>query len=88
MPARINRPEGTYHGWANWDTWSAHLWLTNEEGAYRAAREVAQRPRPLVRDMREVYATHVPWTNGAKRGDGADLTKVVWDEVIAALREE
>ena len=26
--------EETYNGWANWETWSANLWLTNDEGTY------------------------------------------------------
>lgn len=81
------RSDEPFNGWTNWDTWSAHLWLANGEPAYRAAREVAQRPRPLVKDMKQVYRDYVPWTDGRRQGDGADLSRVDWDSVIAAFRE-
>ena len=31
----------TYNGWANYETWVANLWLTNDEMTYRTARELA-----------------------------------------------
>jgi hypothetical protein len=34
-----------YNGWANYETWCVHLWLTNEEGSYRYWREEAIRHR-------------------------------------------
>lgn len=34
-----------YNGWANYETWCVHLWLTNEEGSYRYWREEAGRHR-------------------------------------------
>ncbi len=34
-----------YNGWANYETWCVHLWLTNEEGDYRYWREEAARHR-------------------------------------------
>lgn len=27
-----------YNGWTNWDTWAAHLWLSNDEYSYRLCR--------------------------------------------------
>lgn len=26
-----------YNGWTNWETWNAHLWLSNEPGSDDAA---------------------------------------------------
>src|SRR4051794_18704009 len=34
-----------YNGWANYETWCVHLWLTNEEESYRYWREEARRHR-------------------------------------------
>ena len=34
-----------YNGWANYETWCVHLWLSNEEGSYRYWREEAERYR-------------------------------------------
>ena len=34
-----------YNGWKNWATWNVALWLGNDEGLYRAAREEVDRLR-------------------------------------------
>lgn len=30
-----------YNGWSNYQTWNVHLWLSNDENAYRAWRRSA-----------------------------------------------
>lgn len=42
---RSDQKEGAkrYNGWANYETWCVHLWLSNEEGSYRYWREEAER---------------------------------------------
>ena len=32
----------TYNGWANYETWCIHMWLTNDEGIYDECREAAE----------------------------------------------
>lgn len=69
-----------YAGWSSWDTWNAHLWLTNEEGTDRAARAAAKagdinRLKNLVRDH-----------TGAVK-DGVEFGCVDWPEILAALLE-
>jgi hypothetical protein len=43
-----------YNGWANYETWCVHLWLTNEEGSYRYWREEARRHRREARSCANV----------------------------------
>lgn len=45
-----------YNGWANYETWCVHLWLTNEEGSYRYWREEAERQSKEARRCEEVKA--------------------------------
>src|SRR4051812_21675056 len=32
----------TYNGWKNYPTWAVNLWLSNDEGLYLTATEMAQ----------------------------------------------
>lgn len=32
----------SYNGWANYETWVTALWIDNEEGSYRARKELAR----------------------------------------------
>lgn len=34
--------EQGYNGWKNYETWAAHLWITNDQGSYYAARELTE----------------------------------------------
>ncbi len=38
-----------YNGWTNYETWNFNLWITNEEGDYDYATE-------LARDSKDKYA--------------------------------
>ncbi len=52
----MNDETKKYNGWANYETWCVHLWLTNEEGVYRYWRAEAARHRkeaPRHENVRE-----------------------------------
>jgi hypothetical protein len=34
--------DNTYGGWSNYPTWAVNLWLSNDEGLYRATQEMAE----------------------------------------------
>lgn len=86
--------DDTYNGWTNWDTWSAALWLGNDEPAYRAACRAAERMDGRGQNwshthpMRVVYEEWVPYMpteDGEQQGDGADLGMVDWNAVAASF---
>lgn len=39
-----------YNGWRNYETWAAHLWLTNDEGTDRWVRETVQEAYKAARE--------------------------------------
>lgn len=44
----------TYNGWSNYETWAAHLWLTNEQGSYAYWRSEAGRQLREADDAEQV----------------------------------
>lgn len=88
-----------YNGWANYETWCVHLWLTNEEGSYRYWREEAERHRKdngedasgtLAEQLRSELEEASPIEEASLFSDllNAALGEVDWFEVADAFLED
>lgn len=58
-----------YNGHKNWNHWNVSLWINNDEGLYRRARELARRNNRdrAVQAMLDELPSHTP--------DGAPYSK-------------
>ncbi len=72
----------TYNGWTNRDTWAAHLWLTNDEGAYEIAQSVIS-PSILVREFHNLFFS----PNSGKYIDDINILKVNFNEIFHAIQD-
>ena len=88
-----------YNGWANYETWCVHLWLTNEEGSYRYWREEAGRHRKksgedasgtLAEQLKNELEEASPIEEASLFSDllNAALGEVDWFEVADAFLED
>jgi len=77
-----------YRGWANWETWNVHLWLTNDEGSYELAKE-CESPEAL-KDMMESWADELELLNKGLFSDliTTSLNSVNWGEIHKSLKDE
>lgn len=80
-----------YNGWANYETWAVHLWLSNTEIDYYAASIAARGPR-AEDNLRDLTEQVVFGIDGSSPGLAADLLhaalgRVNWTAIAAAFRE-
>ena len=66
-----------YNGWANWDTWNANNWLTNDESSYQTASRARN-----ARQVKDVFLQLF-----GKNHDDINVNKVDWDEIHDGLNE-
>lgn len=96
----IERDE-TYNGWKNYETWNVVLWLQNEEHSYQRGREIvkaAPSQHQAELDMAEyveeyafsdvVNGPEAPLAGLASDLIGHSLTRVDWQSVVEAFRDE
>lgn len=74
----------SYSGWKNKSTWNIALWIGNDEGLYRLARECKSYDEFRER-MRELGSTETP-DKVAYNDSGLDTDAL--DEMIRELRGE
>ncbi len=73
--------EPRYNGWKNRQTWNVALWLSNDEGLYRLAKEHHSYAE-LIETLREGGVTETP-DQVAYNDSGLDITAL--DELLAEL---
>lgn len=88
--------ETGYNGWKNYETWNVHLWLTNEEPLYDAARAIARAeyeypnigPQDALKDFVEELCPVLEEASMQADLLGRALANVDWAEVVEALKED
>ena len=75
-----------YNGYANYETWNVHLWISNEEDSYKDAKS----HKPFDANSAKVYVKKV-YPKGTPdfkdRGGAKCYDKVDWKEVAEAFNE-
>lgn len=84
-----------HNGWTNRETWTVHLWLTNEQQAYASCREIAEEcssDQAAGEQIRERWCTALAESAGPSDGLLCDLItcamgRVDWRAIGRAFRE-
>jgi hypothetical protein len=81
----------TYNGWTNYETWCVHLWLSNDQGLYSMAVEMAKADE-WGDTLKEYIKSNNPLE--ARQADvytdllTVAISEVNWHEIAKAFRDE
>lgn len=73
-----------YNGWENWHTWSANLWLNNDESTYKECRKICA----ILDENRAENALKSIAKEIIPVDEGIDYENVNWEEIYNAFNEE
>lgn len=87
---------GKYNGWANWETWSVHLWLSNDEGSNDFVESVVEEAGNVDKaaDFLKGYFDDIEMCPLLGKADlysdllQAALDRVEWREVASAFKPD
>ena len=75
----MTKPDTTYNGWANRETWNVALWISNDKGLYNLARSCqdyatfcAELRECATGDIRVETPDGVAWNDSALDIDALD----------------
>lgn len=81
----------TYNGWANWDTWNANLWLSNDEYTYSTMLKCADDAATFQEcgtNLLTVDTFIDDWGKTClKLQDYICPDKIAWDDIRASFSE-
>jgi len=93
--------EEKYNGWTNYETWAAYIWMTSEEGTYKAWTQEARAAKEeagdklaargiLAERMQEAIEENAPDLPASLYSDllGRAIGRIDFLEVAAAFLEE
>lgn len=80
--------ESEYNGWTTRATWNANLWLSNDEGLYRATRYIVASATRADRSPAVEVETFCREIWGSQTPDNCNLDEVNWNEVAGAFIDE
>jgi hypothetical protein len=85
---KANQKDTTYNGWSNRATWNVSLWLNNDEGLYRALRDVLRHAHTIAAaaDAIEQLCEDL-WPDG-KTPDGDNWREADFREIGKAELED